>query len=379
MSGFAELLAQAGDDPGLLETTVAAARARSPEVAALPEDETRRHTQALIRAGAAALIADGDVREEDLLAAERLGADRARQGVSVAALLDGFQAGRAHLLRRVVDQGRAAGLSADVLLDGLTRFDAVATALERRMVHAHRVAELELARTARDTHTQVLRRTLHGEPGDPAPLDPAVAYHCLVSDVSDPAVARSMEQWLTGGLCGLVDGRLVALLPRLPVLPRAPAVPFADLPRMVAAPAVPFADLPVIYRLCREALRAEPDRPGLVHLADLALATATATRPELGALLAESLLPGLDPASPFHRLLAETALSYLDHALRLESTAAALHVHPNTVKYRIRRFAELTGRSPAPRNGSAVEDAAHWWWALRTWLAAPSPVHERST
>jgi DNA-binding PucR family transcriptional regulator len=43
-------------------------------------------------------------------------------------------------------------------------------------------------------------------------------------------------------------------------------------------------------------------------------------------------------------------------------------VHPNTVKYRIRRLQELVGRPLAPATGTAVADAAHWWWALRSWL-----------
>ena len=54
----------------------------------------------------------------------------------------------------------------------------------------------------------------------------------------------------------------------------------------------------------------------------------------------------------------------------IEFTAAALHVHGNTVKYRIRRLQELTGRPLLdPSSGAAVERAAHWWWALRRWLA----------
>ena len=90
--------------------TEAAARARSPIVAALPEDEIRRTRQAVIGRRRGALIAGGDaVSEDDLRAAERLGADRARQGVPVAALLDGFQAGRALIVRTVVEQGRAPG------------------------------------------------------------------------------------------------------------------------------------------------------------------------------------------------------------------------------------------------------------------------------
>ncbi|WP_143220520.1 helix-turn-helix domain-containing protein, partial [Actinomadura sp. CNU-125] len=118
--------------------------------------------------------------------------------------------------------------------------------------------------------------------------------------------------------------------------------------------------------------RRGPDR--LHDLADLALATVTDAEPELGALLAAALLPGLDPGDPFHRELAETALAHLDHGGRIEPTAAALHVHGNTVKYRVRRLQELTGRPlPAPADGAAVARAAHLWWALRHWLDAPAP------
>ncbi|MEV4257313.1 helix-turn-helix domain-containing protein, partial [Spirillospora sp. NPDC049652] len=102
---------------------------------------------------------------------------------------------------------------------------------------------------------------------------------------------------------------------------------------------------------------------------DLALLTAAEGEPELGRLLADSLLAALVPGDPFHRELAETALAYLDHGSRIEPTAAALHVHGNTVKYRLRRLRDLTGR---PLAAASVADTAHWWWALRTWLATSS-------
>ncbi|WP_131743007.1 helix-turn-helix domain-containing protein, partial [Actinomadura roseirufa] len=87
-------------------------------------------------------------------------------------------------------------------------------------------------------------------------------------------------------------------------------------------------------------------------------------------LLAAGLLGALDPADPFHRELAATALACLDHGGRIEPAAAALRVHANTVKYRVRRFRELTGRPLLdPAAGDAVARAAHWWWALRHWLA----------
>lgn len=44
--------------------------------------------------------------------------------------------------------------------------------------------------------------------------------------------------------------------------------------------------------------------------------------------------------------LAATVESYLDHAGVLEACARHLYVHPNTVRYRLRRVADLTGRHP---------------------------------
>lgn len=364
---FLRLLIERGTDPALLEATARAARSRSELVAALPEEETRRHVRALVR-GVRAALEDGWPSEDVLAAAERLGSDRARQGVPVAAFLDGFQAGRAHLVRTLVAEGRRMGVPDAALLDGVTRIDEITTGLVHRMVHAHRVAELEMTRTAREARVQLLRQLLHGEAvAARAPLDPAAAYHCVVSDVSDPAVAARLETELTAagpGLCGLVDGRFAALVARLP--DPAPVGPL-----LVAAPPARPAEVAPMYGLGRRALRAgaAAGRTGLRELAELALLTATEAEPELGGLLAGALLTGLDPAEPFHRELAETGLAYLDHGGRIEPTAAALHVHGNTVKYRIRRLQELTGRPLYdPAGGAAVARAAHWWWALRRWL-----------
>ncbi|WP_019633439.1 helix-turn-helix domain-containing protein [Actinomadura atramentaria] len=371
---FLRLLVEHSREPAVLEETVRAARRRSDLVAALPEQETRRHVRALINGVLAALENGGEPGPDVLDAAGRLGSDRARQGVPVAAFLDGFQAGRAHLVATVVAEGRRLGVPADLLLEGVTRIDAITTALVHRMVHAHRVAELEAARTARESRQQALRQLLHGEPAAvPAPLDPAAAYHCVASEISDPALAARLEDAFAASgpaVCGLVDGRFAALTARPPA---AAALP-PGVPLLVAAPPVPLDGVASRYALCRRALRAggAAGLDGLRALTDLALLTVTEADPELGGLLAGGLLAGLRPGDPFHREIAATALAYLDHGARVEAAAEALHVHPNTVKYRLRRLRELTGRSPAdPGCAPAVPHAAHWWWALRRWLAGP--------
>jgi len=49
--------------------------------------------------------------------------------------------------------------------------------------------------------------------------------------------------------------------------------------------------------------------------------------------------------------LLDTALTYLELGSSLEATARTLFVHPNTVRYRLRRVSELTGIVPGEGRG----------------------------
>jgi DNA-binding PucR family transcriptional regulator len=59
-----------------------------------------------------------------------------------------------------------------------------------------------------------------------------------------------------------------------------------------------------------------------------------------------------------HALL-DTVTTYLEQGSSLEATSRLLFVHPNTVRYRLRRVSELTGL--APGNG---RDAFALWLAV---------------
>jgi DNA-binding PucR family transcriptional regulator len=56
--------------------------------------------------------------------------------------------------------------------------------------------------------------------------------------------------------------------------------------------------------------------------------------------------------------LLETTAGYLAHGRSIEAAARALFVHPNTVRYRLKRVADLTGWDPAdPREGFVLQVA----------------------
>jgi DNA-binding PucR family transcriptional regulator len=348
-------------DPRLVDEVVDAARAASPEVARLPEVENRRHIAVMV-AAAIAVAEHGDSEPGDHVyaAAEALGADRAAQGIPIEALLRGVHAGRIRAVDIAVAHGQAAGVAPEVMLDALVRFNRHAGALERHVISGHRRAEL----AARDVHTHVLRQLLHGtgELADDeiarAGLRPDGHYHCVLSDVGDPVRARSLEQRLAGfgGVYGLVEGRLAGLSPRAPD-------ELGDV-LIVVAPAAPLKEARVRYRLCLTALAAVRERRGVHQLADVAGETALAAQPELAELVAAEYLSALDRKDSFHRQLVGTGLAYLDHGQRMDQTAEALHVHPNTVRYRLAKLAELTG----VEHTTTMLHTLRWWWALDTWL-----------
>ncbi|RRD47855.1 CdaR family transcriptional regulator [Tessaracoccus sp. OH4464_COT-324] len=59
-----------------------------------------------------------------------------------------------------------------------------------------------------------------------------------------------------------------------------------------------------------------------------------------------------------HPDLLETVVSFLDHGASMEATARALYVHPNTVRYRLKRITEITGYNPAtPREAFVLRMA----------------------
>lgn len=368
---FSEIVRSMATDAEVIDAVVAAARNDSPAVAGLPIAENRRHIALMVGAGLTAFADREGPGREDFAAAAQLGADRAAQGIGLTELLRGVHAGRSRAIAITMERSRASGVPADLLLDVMLDFERYAGALERHVVSGYHAAEQQLSRTARDTRTQLLRRLLLEKlPVDElrrAGLPPNRTYFCLVSAVTDPAQAHAVERRLAcpDGVFGLVEGRLTGLMTRLPAAEQVTADEL-----VVVAPAVPLRAIPEVYSTCCAALAAAGTRHGLHNLSDLAIETALATQPVLAGILAQELLGVLDPADRYHRQLVSTALAYLGTGRRLDQTAVVLHLHANTVRYRLSRLTAITGWSPdqAQPGQPLPLQAARDWWALTTWL-----------
>ena len=75
--------------------------------------------------------------------------------------------------------------------------------------------------------------------------------------------------------------------------------------------------------------------------------------------------------------LVETVDAYLEHAGVLEACARSLYVHPNTVRYRLRRVADLTGAQASDARGSRLLQMAIALDRLRTTAHGPESSAKR--
>ncbi|HVV08829.1 PucR family transcriptional regulator [Amycolatopsis sp.] len=136
------------------------------------------------------------------------------------------------------------------------------------------------------------------------------------------------------------------------------AVAFGEGP-VVAGPTV--ASLGDAHRSSAEALsglRAVvgwPAAPRPVRSVDLLPERALSGDAEAERLLIDEIAHPLEAAGP---TVLQTVETYLESGGVLETCAKALFVHPNTVRYRLRRATELTGRNPTdPRDALVLRVA----------------------
>ncbi|MER6121905.1 helix-turn-helix domain-containing protein [Streptomyces sp. NPDC001795] len=98
---------------------------------------------------------------------------------------------------------------------------------------------------------------------------------------------------------------------------------------------------------------------GVYDLSDLSWRVAVVAEPELAELLLDRYLRPQEAEGEFGALIEESVRGYLERGRRIREVARSAHVHVHTVRYRLRRFEELTGASL-----DAPETVVELRWAL---------------
>ena len=294
---------------------------------------------------------------------------RAEQGLPVEALLQAYRLGTHLVWERARQLAEADAVDPSVLLEAAELVWHWSEQVTARAAATHRRAELALARHDQQYRTEFLRAAVLGTLTVPAlreqaprhGLDPDRPYQAVraaAGGVPLHAVERALVDAAGSEvLAGVIDSDLVGLVPaglerrRLAALGTTVGV----------GPLVSLASAPQSFAVASQVLRTAVGfgRSGVFDLASLGPLVAVASQAELGEELARRYLGPLAAVRHRGRPLRQSVEQYLAAGLHIDNSARALFVHPNTMRYRLRRFEEVTGARL-----DRVEDLVGIWWAL---------------
>lgn len=297
------------------------------------------------------------------------GEARARRGIAIEELLRGWRLGTRALVDEMLDLARQETLDEGIVLE-LTRN--VLAASDVAMVFAargHRNAELLWDRAEQQRRVDLLRSILSGaintaqvrEDMEAQGLDPDARYLAIRACPTPEMPADSVERLLSvgpwrhapRGLTAMIDGDVCGFVDHVP----------ADTTEVSVGVGPPtlLDGLPTSFRIASRAAAtaAAFGLSGVHSLDQLGLLPAVLADDEVGDEMVRRYVAPLDDGQGGPDVL-ETVRQYLANHMKVDVTASALFVHENTVRYRLRRFEDITGadlRDPS----SAIEV----WWGLQ--------------
>ena len=350
------------------EVSILLARAISHEVqlyrsaAPVSFDALATTCAANVRSIFAALAADADF---DPVAATKVGAERAGDGVPLSSVMEAYRVGFGQLWETTVTQtATRPSLSSDGVRELSTKlmqaqnvFTAAMAAGYRRE-HARRFIGDSTRRSMLIDallHGRLFERSSLWEAADYLRLPTAGPFAVIAVDTATRDALADIESKLRG----LDAWSAWQLLPDLQVgivrvtTDRHLAAVLALLSRMATSRigvSARFDDLRDTAQALHEARislegRAEPGSQVSVFDGSM-LATAAVSAPEVMVKLASPIIECFaDLADNERKVLFETFRAWLDHDGSMRGVGNALFCHPNTVRYRMHRIEQRTGRS----------------------------------
>ena len=351
------------------------------EILAITEENLRLFFRALRSGESLSPAALGDVR----LSAAR----RAEERVPLEAVLTAYHVGARIGWEAIVDAAEPE--ETDAVIAAGVRVLGYAQQVTAEVAAAYLEEQQTIYGEERDARRALASALLSGEPADSLAQRLAVTIapaYVVVALRIDPhpdeadrgvggAIAarrkvrraqRALDGWLGEPIVGLLDPVGGAVL--LPAEPETAHERADQLPDLVAAVskaagadvtaggavAVGTGDIARAAAQAQDVVRLARvlgREPGGYLLRDVLLEYQLTRPSDAQSDLAQLLVPlDRNPDLPL------TLEVYLDHDLDRRKTAAALHVHPNTLDYRLRRIVELTGLDPSTTRGLQLLGAA---------------------
>jgi hypothetical protein len=313
--------------------------------------------------------------EVDVSPAEDTGTARALAGVPLPAVMTAYRMGFRFMWEETLTTARAAGIPTDSILDATARVFLAQDTFTQAMAGAYRqqlttqILEREEERSALVEalldHRITDRQSLW-EAADLLRLPTTGPYVVVAAEL--PAIGklglptienklsardiRSAWRLLPDLQVGIVHLRGSATSDTLGMLVE--VLGQAATARVGISPTFhELSETSDALRLARVAVTGKPSRESLVSVFDdTLLAVAAVSAPDVMAKIKSLILSRIDELPAEERtILLDTFRAWLDAGGSANDTAAKIYCHPNTVRHRLRRIEELTGRSLArPRD-----------------------------
>ncbi|WP_187280445.1 helix-turn-helix domain-containing protein [Streptomyces sp. IB2014 016-6] len=293
------------------------------------------------------------------------GRKRAKAGVPLTAVMEAYRVGARFLWECLSEEAALEGVPAEVTVRAASEMWLVLDTYTQHMAEGYREERTAQALGREQQRSALIRAFLEGRLADTdgwdaaavlriPPQGPYLAVAAQVPEAGQHAV-RGAEDALraigTASTWHLLHDIEVGIV-RLPE----PARNLERLVDIIGSTTVGHVGISPFYddlmttatalRLARIALLSgfEGGRVTVFDRAPLAVAAVGA--PEIMQRIAHTVLAGLERLSPDQRtLLLETFGVWLDCGGSADLTAETLFCHPNTVRHRLRRLEEHTGRS----------------------------------
>lgn len=316
-------------------------------------DEIRDGIMADLGRAMAALVEGRELTPEDRAGMGRIGDQRARQGVPLEQMLSVYRYTVDEVfneLWQAAEDGTIAHEQTVALTRQIWRY---ADPMMDVAIEAYRERELQQAVADSQGRTALVHTLLLSPPGaaqvDPvlgAHLDPNATYVAIRArpehgDVRQLLLDLQQPGALEGATVAPYEGDVIGYAKRRPALPLQEGVILG------VGPAGPLASLPhsfaIATRVVETALAFGID--GVRSIDQLALQAVARSEDVLGDHLIARYVAPCEPATTTGEELLDTVRVLLAHDLAIDQAAAALWVHPNTVRNRMRRYEQLTGSS----------------------------------
>ncbi|MEW1722800.1 helix-turn-helix domain-containing protein [Streptomyces sp. NPDC093109] len=303
--------------------------------------------------------------------------DRLRAGVPIEDIMAGFRLSVSTIEDRLIELAAELGVPGEEVVPLIRLLSQFSDVLSAAGAAAYREHGLTLAVTERRRRDDWLSALLRGTLDDDQMadgiarfrLDPDAQYIAFCGAAADEATNDRAAATLAAhfhqapGAHGLLtqvqQGRLMGLLPDLP-----PAVSGL---LIAAGPAARIPQVAVSFETAQRVLAAASGVPeGVRTVDDLGWRIGLRRVPELSTLVRRRYLDPLQAMGPLGNQILDDLGVFLANGRSIPRTARELHVHVNTLRYRLSRFEDATGFSLADTD-TIIELA----WALEI-AARPS-------